>query len=173
MSDSAASSPRRKPHLVGDGSGWMVQRANTTFRGKCGPTALKRRRRVVLPAVEPGVNRPCTGSNQHQGHGEHRQHGAIPHMGTQREGNPRFGAPGDNSGDGRPQTGNEKDAGQSSDQLRRCSRATGSRKAAVQQSSADQQSLNQKPGAWRTLRERGEQPLHMYPDFSLRESQRL
>jgi hypothetical protein len=40
--------------------------------------------------------------------------------------------------------------------LRRCSGPTGSRKAAVQQSSADQQSLDQESGAWRTLRERGE-----------------
>ena len=127
----------------------------------------------MLPAEKPGVNGPRAGSDQRQGHGEHRQYGAIPEMGTQREGNPRFGAPGDNSGDGRPQTGNEKDTGQSSDQLRRCSRPTGSRKAAVQQSSADQQSLDQESGAWRTLRERGEEPLHMYPDFSLREWQRV
>ena len=114
----------------------------------------------MLPAIKPGVDGPRAGPEQRQGYGEHRQYGAIPDMGRQRKGNPRFSAAGDNPGERRPQTGDEKDAGQSSDHLRRCSRPTGSRKAAVQQSSADQQSLDQKPGAWRTLRERGEEPLH-------------
>jgi len=127
----------------------------------------------MLPAEKPGVNGPRAGSDQRQGHGEHRQYGAIPEMGTQREGNPRFGASGDNSGDGRPQTGNEKDAGEGSDHLRRRSRPTGCRDRAVQQSSADQHPLNQKSGARRTSCERGKQPLHMYPNFSLRESQQF
>ena len=127
----------------------------------------------MLSAVKPGINGPLAGADQRQRHAQHRKCGGKSRMRRRREGDPGLGAPGDNSGDGRPQTGDEKYTGQSSDHLRRCSRPTGTRKAAVKQSSADQQSLNQKPGAWRTLRERGEQPLHMYPDFSLRESQRL
>jgi len=127
----------------------------------------------MLPAEKPGVNGPRAGSDQRQGQGEHCQYGAIPDMCTQREGDPRFGARGDNSGDRRPQTGNEKEAGEGSDHLRRRSRPTRCRDRAVQQSSADQHPLNQKSGAWRTLRERGEQPLHMYPDSRLRDSQRF
>ena len=127
----------------------------------------------MLPAVKPGVNGPRAGPDQRQRYGPHRQYRAIPDMGRRREGDPRFGAPGDNSGYGRPKTGDEQQAGQRSDHLRRPNSATGCRDRAVQQSSADQQALNQKPGAWRTLRERGEQPLHMYPVFSLREWQRF
>jgi len=151
----------------------MVRGATTTFRGERSPAVLQRRKGVMLPAEKVGVNGPRAGSDQRQGHGEHRQYGAIPNMGSQREGDPRFSAPGNNSGDGRPQTGNEQDTGQRSDQLgnRKC--ATRCRDRAVHQSSADQQSLDQQPGAWRTLRERGEEPLHMYPVFSLRERQRF
>jgi hypothetical protein len=94
-------------------------------------------------------------------------------MARVREGDPRFGARRHNSGDRRPQTGDEQDAGERSDHLRRRNRAIGCRDRAVQQSSADQQSLNQKPRARRAVRERGEKPLHLYPIFSLRKSQRL
>jgi hypothetical protein len=48
-------------------------------------------------------------------------------------------------------------------------RATRCRDRAVHQGSADERSLDQKPYAWRTRRERGEQPLHMYPVFRLQE----
>jgi len=173
MTHSAVSPSRRKPHLVGDGGGWMVQLANTTFRGERGAAGLQWRRSVMLPAEKPSVNGPGARSDQRQGHGEHRPYGASPDMGPQREGDPRFGAPGNNSGDGRPQTGNEQDAGQRSDHFRGHSRPTGCRDCAVHQSTADQQSLDQKPGAWRTFRKRGEQPLHMDPDFRLRDSKQF
>jgi hypothetical protein len=65
--------------------------------------------------------------------------------------------------------GDEKDAGQYPDHLRRRNRATGCRCRAVEQNSADQQPLNQKPGARRAAREGGEQPLHKNPVFSLKE----
>ena len=76
-----------------------------------------------------------------------------------------------------PATGVQKPAMSSrperrSDHLRRPKSVTGCRHRAVQQSTADQQALDQQPGAWRTLRERGEKPLHMYPVFSLREGPR-
>jgi len=127
----------------------------------------------MLPAVKPGVNGPRAGPDQRQGYGEHRQYGAIPNMGRRREGHPRFGAPGQYSGDGRPKAGDEEDAGQRSDYLRRLNAVTGFRDRAVDQRSANQQALNQNSGARRTARERGEQPLHMYPDFSLRKWQRF
>jgi len=91
----------------------------------------------MLPAEKPGVNGPRAGTDQRQGDGEHRQYGAIPNMGPQREGDPRFGAPGDDAGDGRPQAGNEQDAGQRSDHLGRRKCATRCRDCAVHQSSAD------------------------------------
>jgi len=127
----------------------------------------------MLPAVKPGIDGPRAGPDQRQGNGKHRQYGAIPDMGRGREGDPRFGAPGHNSGERRPETGNEQDARHRSNDLRRRYRATGRCGHAAEQNSADQQSLDQEPGAWRTLRERGEQPLHMYPNFSLREWQRV
>ena len=127
----------------------------------------------MLPAEKPGVNGPRAGSDQRQGHGPHGQDRAVPDMAGRRQSDPHFSAPGDNSGYGRPKAGDEEDAGQRSDYLRRLNAVTGFRDRAVDQSTANQHSLNQKPGAWRTLRERGEQPLHMYPVFSLRKSQRF
>jgi len=127
----------------------------------------------MLPAVKPGIDGPRAGPDQRQGNGKHHQYGAIPDMGRGREGDPRFGARGHNSGHGRPQTGDEEDTGEASNNLRRRKLTTLRRDRAVHQSTADQQSLNQKSGARRTARERGEQPLHMYPNFSLRESQQF
>jgi hypothetical protein len=92
----------------------------------------------------------------------------IPDMGGRREGDPHFSEPGDNSGRGGPQTGDEQQAGQSSDHLRRHKSVTGRRHREVQQGSANQQALDQQAGAWRTLRECGEQPLHMYPSSAYR-----
>jgi hypothetical protein len=151
----------------------MVQLANTTFRGERSPSVLQRRRGVMLPAVKPGVNGPRAGSDQRQGYGPDGQYRAIPDMGGRREGDPHFSAPGDNSGQRRPKTGDEQQAGEASDHLRHLKSVTGRCHRAVQQSTANQQSLDQQPGAWRTLRERGEQPLHMYPVFSLRDGQRI
>ena len=126
----------------------------------------------MLPAVKPGVNGPCAGSDQRQSYGPNGQYRAIPDMGGRRQGDPHFSAAGDNSGQGRPKTNDEQQAGEGSDHLRRPKTFTGRRHCAVQQSTADQQSLDQQPGAWRPLREGGEQPLHMFPVFSLREEPR-
>ena len=101
----------------------------------------------MLPAEKPGVNGPRAGSDQRHGYGPHGQYRAIPDMGGRGEGDPHFGAPGYNSGQGRPQTGDEQQAGEASDHLRRPKRVTGRRHRAVQQSTADQQSLDQQPGA--------------------------
>jgi len=97
----------------------------------------------MLPAVKPGIDGPLSGPDQRQRHAQHRQCGGNTRMGRRREGDPRLGARRHNSGDRRPQTPNEQEAGQRSDHLRRRNRATGCRDHAVLQSSADEQPLHQ------------------------------
>jgi len=141
-------------------------------RRAAGATLLKPGRDDMLSAVEPGIDRPLSGPDQRQRHAQHRQCGGNTRMGRRREGDPRLGARRHNSGDRRPQTPNEQEAGQRSDHLRCRNRAAACRGHAVQRGGADQQPLNQKPGARPAIREVGEKPLHLYPNFSLRESQR-
>ena len=128
----------------------------------------------MLPAVKPGVNGPRAGPDQRQGHGpappisRNSRHGPA----TRRRSTPR------RTPATTPATGVHKPAisRRPASAPITCGAATvppGVDDRAVQQSSADQQSLDQEPGAWRTVRERGEQPLHMYPVFSLREWQRF
>ena len=121
----------------------------------------------MLSAVEPGIDGPLAGPDQRQRHAKHRQCGGNTRVGRRRERDPRFGTRRHHSGDGRPQAGDEKEASQRSDHLRRRNRATGCRGHAVHQSSADQQPLHQKPGARPAVRERGEQPLHKVSHFQL------
>ncbi|HZW94753.1 MAG TPA: hypothetical protein VFF64_17530 [Candidatus Eremiobacteraceae bacterium] len=127
----------------------------------------------MLPAVKPGIDGPLAGPDQRQRHAKHRQCDGNARMARRGERNPRLGARRHNSADGRPQAGNEQEPGQRSDHLRRRNRATGCRGHAVQQSRADQQPLHQKPGTRPAVREVGEKPLHIYPVFSLRKSQRF
>lgn len=97
----------------------------------------------MLPAVKPGIDGPLAGPDQRQRHAKHRQCDGNTRMGSRREGGPRFGASHQNSGDGRPQTRDEQEAGQRSDYLRRRNRAGACRGHAVLHSSADQQPLHQ------------------------------
>jgi len=62
----------------------------------------------MLPAVKPGIDGPRSGPDECQDHTKHRQYGGQNRMSRRRDGNPRFGARGENSGDRRPQTGNEQ-----------------------------------------------------------------
>ena len=128
----------------------------------------------MLPAVKPGIDGPLAGPDQRQRHGpappipRQFQTWAGDEKATHASAHPAT----------TPATGVHKPA-----MSRRpasapitCGAATvppGVDDRAVQQSGADQQSLNQQPGARRTVRERGEQPLHMYPVFSLRKWQRF
>ena len=121
----------------------------------------------MLPAVKPGIDGPLAGPDQRQRHAKHRQCGGNTHMGRRREGDPRLGTRHHNTGDGRPQTGDEQEACRGPNHSRRHNRATGGRGDAVDQSRADQQSLNQKPGARPAVRERGEKPLHKESRFQL------
>ena len=196
MTDSALSSARRKPYLVGGGSGWMVRGATTTFRGD---KSARRSRGYAVPdrsahtnvcgkgrdgdrgshgAKAGGTNASCRKAGHRRTTRRARSAPAsrpstanaaeLPDMGRRREGDPRLGARRHSSGERRPQAGDQQEAGQRSDHVRRRNRATGCRDGAVQQSGADHQSLNQEPGARRTVCERGEHSLHMYPVFSLR-----
>ena len=123
----------------------------------------------MLSAVKPGIDGPLSGPDQRQRNGKHRQYGGNTRMGRQREGDPRFGARRHNSGNRRPQTRDEQEAGQRSDQLRRRNRAAACRGHAVQQGRPNQQPLNQKAGARPPVRERGEKPLHKISRFQLTE----
>jgi len=127
----------------------------------------------MLSAVKPGIDGPLSGPDQRQRHAQHRQCGGNTRMGRRREGDPRLGTRRHNSGDRRPQTRDEQEAGQRSDHLRRRNRAAACRGHAVQRGGANQQPLNQKPGARPAVREVGEKPLHMYPVFSLGQSLRF
>jgi hypothetical protein len=126
---------------------------------------LERGRKDMLSAVKPGIDGPLSGPDQRQHHAEHRQCNGNNSMGRQGKGRPRH----HNSRDGNPQADNEQQAGQRSNDLRRRNSATRCGGDAVQQSSADQQPLNQKPGARPAACERGEEPLHKNPVLQLRE----
>lgn len=136
-------------------------------------TGLKPGRNQMLPAVKPGIDGPLAGPDQRQRHSQHPQRGGMTHMGRRRERDPRLGARRHSSGERRPQTGDQEEACQRSDHVRRRNRITGSRDDAVQQSGAGQQPLNQEPGASPAVREVREQSLHRYPVFSLRNWQLL
>lgn len=138
-----------------------------------GPTVLKRGRDEMFPAVKPCIDGPLAGSDQRQRYAKHRQYGGNTRMDQRREGDPRLGSRRHNSSDGRPQTGDEQQAGERTDHLRRRNCAAACRGHAVQQSTADQQPLHQKPGARPAVCEVGEKPLHMYPVSSLRKLQRF
>ena len=122
----------------------------------------------MLPAVESSINGPLAGPDQRQSYTEHRQSDGSARVGRGPKRDPCLRARRNHAGDGRPQTGNQQDTGERSDQLRWRNRGLGRCDQAIDQSSAGQQSLEQKPSARRTVREHGEQPLHMYPVFSLR-----
>ena len=96
----------------------------------------------MLPAVKPGIDGPRTGADQRQSYAKHRQCDGNTRMGRRRQGDPRLGARRHNTGDGRPQTRDEQEAGERSNHLRRRDRATGCSGHAVLQSSADQQPLH-------------------------------
>ena len=97
----------------------------------------------MLSAVKPGIDGPLAGPDQRQRYAQHRQCGGSTRMGGRREGDPRLGARRHNSGDGRPQTGDEQEAGQRADHLRRRNRAAGCRNRAVLKGSAHEQPLHQ------------------------------
>ena len=108
----------------------------------------------MLPAVEPGIDGPLAGPNQRQSDAKHCQGNGQNPVSRSRRGDPGLGASRSNSREGRPQTSDEKETGQRSDHLRHRKRRTGRRGDTEQQSSADQQPLNQKPGARPAARER-------------------
>jgi len=102
----------------------------------------------MLPAVKPRIDGPLAGPDQGQCNAKHGQSGGNTRMGRRRgKCHPRLGARRNNPSNGRPQADDEKQASQSSDYLRRRSRATGRGAGTVQKSGARQQALNQQSGA--------------------------
>jgi len=72
----------------------------------------------MLPAVKPASDGPPAVPDQRQRHAKHRQYRGRTGISRRRDGGPRFGAPGHNSGEQHPQTGNEQQAGERADHLR-------------------------------------------------------
>ena len=138
------------------------------------PTVLKPGRDQMLPAVKPGIDGPLAGPDQRQRQAQRRQCHGNTSMGRRREGDPRLGAR-------RPQfrrRGVQKPAisRMPASAPITCGAATvppGVETAQYSRAAPTTQSLNQEPSARRTVCERGEQSLHRYPVFSLRNWQRF
>ena len=107
----------------------------------------------MLPAVKPRIEGPLARSDQGDCQAKHPQHRGNGRMGRDGKGDPDLRARRQHSGKGCPQTGDQQEARQTSDYLWRSNRAAACRDYTVQKSSADQQPLEQKPGARRAVGE--------------------